>query len=75
MIQYTCPSITFADLIGEDDSFVQTKNRAKRFAESVHPVYISGETGTGKGLFAKAIHYESPFAGGPFLQVNCGRGM
>lgn len=71
MIQYTCPSITFADLIGEDDSFLQTKNRAKRFAESVHPVYISGETGTGKGLFAKVIHYESPFSGGPFLQVNC----
>ncbi|UOY89505.1 sigma 54-interacting transcriptional regulator [Bacillus glycinifermentans] len=71
MIQYTCPSITFADLIGEDDSFLQAKNRAKRFAESVHPVYISGETGTGKGLFANVIHYESPFSGGPFLQVNC----
>ncbi|MCY8564943.1 sigma 54-interacting transcriptional regulator [Bacillus sonorensis] len=72
MIKNLSHSITFADLIGEADSFLQVKNRARRFAESAHSVYISGETGTGKGLFARAIHHASPFGNGPFLQINCG---
>ncbi|KAA6482565.1 sigma 54-interacting transcriptional regulator [Bacillus swezeyi] len=71
MIQSKHPSSAVAELIGESDSFLLAKNRAKKFAQSAHPVLIHGETGTGKGLFAKAIHDESSFWEGPFVQVSC----
>ncbi|NPC92733.1 sigma 54-interacting transcriptional regulator [Bacillus sp. WMMC1349] len=63
--------LTFAELIGEDDAFLEAKIRAKQFAESSHPVLISGETGTGKNLFAKAIHFESSYKSGPFFRISC----
>ena len=44
----------------------------KRVAESPDtPVLIVGETGTGKELIAKAIHYRSPLFKGPLVSVNC----
>jgi transcriptional regulator with GAF, ATPase, and Fis domain len=33
---------------------------------------VTGESGTGKELIAKAIHYNSPRAKGPFIAINCG---
>ncbi|RMD94730.1 MAG: sigma-54-dependent Fis family transcriptional regulator, partial [Calditrichaeota bacterium] len=41
-------------------------------AESQSTVLITGETGTGKELIARAIHYLGPRAGGPFITVDCG---
>lgn len=46
--------------------------RAQKVAQFDVPVMLLGETGTGKELFAKAIHYASPRSGGPFIAVNCG---
>ncbi|MCP4752049.1 MAG: sigma-54-dependent Fis family transcriptional regulator [Proteobacteria bacterium] len=43
-----------------------------KIAASRHGVLITGETGTGKEMVARAIHELSPFAGGPFVAVNCG---
>ena len=45
---------------------------AMRSARVDLPVLLLGETGTGKGLFAKLIHQSSPRSTGPFLEVNCG---
>ncbi len=50
---------------------LQTKNRAIQFAASSHPILIHGETGTGKELFAKAIHSGSSFNHDPFTHVSC----
>lgn len=59
------------DIIGHDPKILQCKTIAKKLAKSEHPVFIQGETGTGKELFANAIHLHSPRKSGPFLAVNC----
>ena len=43
----------------------------ERVAPTDVPVLILGETGSGKGAIAKALHMESPRSGGPFVTVNC----
>lgn len=46
--------------------------RARKAAESEHTtILIQGESGTGKGVLARAIHYASPRAGMPLLELNC----
>jgi two-component system, NtrC family, response regulator GlrR len=59
-------------IVGEDARFVAAKDRLRTIAESDAPVLILGETGTGKGVFARAVHYLSSRRGGPFVPVNCG---
>jgi transcriptional regulator of acetoin/glycerol metabolism len=62
----------FSPLVGTDPAFVQAKALAQRFAATQLPVLLLAETGTGKELFARAIHRASACAGGPFVAVNCG---
>jgi len=59
-------------LIGDSQEITQVKKLIKQFANLREPVLITGETGTGKELVAKAIHEESPFSNEPFLAINCG---
>ena len=58
-------------LIGEAPSFVRVRDQLSRLSESDATVLISGETGTGKELMARAVHYLSSKAGFPFVAVNC----
>jgi len=59
-------------LVGESDTFMQVLRKVDLFAQSKAPVVISGETGVGKELLARAIHYQSVRKSKPFIPVNCG---
>jgi len=59
-------------LVGESGCFRQALEKIPQFACSDATVLILGETGTGKELFARAIHYHGPRKGKPFIPVNCG---
>ncbi len=59
-------------LIGESDPMRRVKALLARVAESSSsPVLVRGDSGTGKDLAARALHYASPRARGPFLNVTC----
>jgi DNA-binding NtrC family response regulator len=60
------------NLIGKSPEFLRSLAMAKRVAVSPDAnVYIGGETGVGKELFARVIHFNSPRATAPFVAVNC----
>lgn len=61
-----------AQLIGEDPQLLALKRRIPIVARFDSTVLLTGETGTGKEKFARALHYSSPRASMPFLPVNCG---
>jgi two-component system, NtrC family, nitrogen regulation response regulator NtrX len=58
-------------IIGESEPMVNLKQMVARVASSTSWVLITGENGTGKELVAQNIHYLSPRAGRPFVEVNC----
>ena len=58
--------------IGSSPAFVRQVERIPLVADCDAGVLILGETGTGKELFAQAIHYLSPRAANPLIAINCG---
>ena len=62
----------FKCIIGESPSFNQVINLADKFSDSDMPILITGETGTGKEVLARAIHNNSNRKEKIFLPVNCG---
>jgi DNA-binding NtrC family response regulator len=62
----------FESLIGQSPVMQKIFDLIQNVAPTNSTVLITGETGTGKGLAAKAIHSNSPRCHGPFVVVNCG---
>jgi two-component system NtrC family response regulator len=62
----------FENIIGRSKGLVNVLDRAARVAQTAATVLIHGETGTGKEVVAKAIHFNSPRRAQPFVTINCG---
>ncbi|RLB78621.1 MAG: sigma-54-dependent Fis family transcriptional regulator, partial [Deltaproteobacteria bacterium] len=62
----------FESMLGQSKAMQEVFRLIEDVASTDATVLITGETGTGKGLAAKAIHTKSPRRSGPFVAVNCG---
>lgn len=61
-----------SEIIGTSEQMRELVRMVKKVADTTATVLINGETGTGKELIARALHYISGRSGMPFLAVNCG---
>ncbi len=59
-------------LVGQSPAFLAVINKTAALARSDATVLVSGETGSGKELVARAIHYQGARRSKPFIPVNCG---
>ncbi|WP_136806966.1 sigma-54-dependent Fis family transcriptional regulator [Desulfosediminicola flagellatus] len=66
------PFFTFDSLIGTSPLFLEAVELAKRASLSNSTILLLGETGTGKELFAQAIHNGGQRTDKPFVPINCG---
>ncbi|RCW78242.1 propionate catabolism operon transcriptional regulator [Halanaerobium sp. DL-01] len=62
---------TFNDIIGETEIIRETIKKAKSYSKDESTILITGETGTGKELFAHSIHNSSKRRNNPFVAINC----
>ncbi|HKU37664.1 MAG TPA: sigma 54-interacting transcriptional regulator, partial [Polyangiales bacterium] len=62
----------FSGVLGADPALQREKARASAYARTEIPILLLAETGTGKELFARAIHLTSARRSGPFVPINCG---
>ena len=63
---------TIRELIGDSAAMQEVRARIAKLARTQAPVYISGESGSGKELAARLIHRSGNRADKPFVAVNCG---
>ncbi|MEZ4813956.1 MAG: sigma-54 dependent transcriptional regulator [Bdellovibrionota bacterium] len=63
---------SFANIVGSSPQMMQVFDLIKRTAATNANVLITGDSGTGKELVAKGVHYNSSVKDGPFLTLNCG---
>lgn len=60
------------DIVAQSPALAEVRETAFQYAAVDSTVLLLGETGAGKGIFARLIHQASARSGGPFLEVNCG---
>jgi len=65
-------AVNTVEMIGESEAIQQVRLMITKLARSQAPVYISGESGSGKELAATLIHQNSSRHEGAFIAVNCG---
>lgn len=65
------PQYSFGSILGDSREMARLKRQARNFARLDEPVLILGPTGSGKELFAHALHKESPRGNGPLVCINC----
>src|SRR5262249_50626100 len=61
----------FEGIIGRSPLMLEAFAKIRRVAPHFRTLLLTGETGTGKELAARALHHLSPVAGGPFVVCNC----
>ena len=61
----------FDAILGRAPTFIAAVENARKVAPTGTTVLLTGESGTGKEVLARAIHYASPRADGPFIALNC----
>ncbi len=61
----------FHNFVGKSERMLKTYDLLENLAEYDTTVLITGQSGTGKELAARALHYISPRSGGPLVNVNC----
>ncbi|WP_417548379.1 sigma-54-dependent transcriptional regulator [Marinobacter segnicrescens] len=59
-------------LLGNSREIQRLRSQTRKLARSQAPVFISGESGSGKELVARMIHMQGPRSDAPFVAVNCG---
>jgi len=63
---------TFNDIVGQNEKLIVAKNLAQKVAKANCSILIFGDNGTGKEVFAQAIHNASTRREKPFVAINCG---
>ncbi len=61
----------FNNIVGESEGMLRLFERVARAARTEATVLIRGESGTGKELLARAVHFNGPRAGKPFVKIDC----
>jgi Nif-specific regulatory protein len=69
--EVVCSAFDLSDVVGKSPVFMDRLYEAMTIAELDVTILLTGETGTGKGVFAKAIHKNSPRKYKPFVHLNC----
>ncbi|OZG71481.1 sigma-54-dependent Fis family transcriptional regulator [Hahella sp. CCB-MM4] len=59
-------------LLGHSKAMERLRGQIRKLARSQAPIYISGESGSGKEMVARSIHEQGSRSNGPFVPVNCG---
>jgi Nif-specific regulatory protein len=65
------PAVLFETVVGESRRMQEVFRLVQRVLTTTATVLLTGESGTGKDLIARVLHYQGPRAKGPFIAVNC----